>query len=168
MAGLPGSGKSTLALALGRALGSAVIDKDTLHSTLLTAGLPNALAAPTAYELMLALARDLLIEQWRSVILDSPALHPSTVQRATELARLAGVPLVVVLCLAPKEIRDRRVTARARKASQPPTPSSQTEDIGHQRGAFRHLPAGTLRVDTTQPLAETVAEVLAYLTPPSR
>ena len=34
MAGMPGTGKTTLALALGRALGWPVIDKDSLKSPL--------------------------------------------------------------------------------------------------------------------------------------
>jgi predicted kinase len=88
MAGLPGAGKTTLALALGRALGWPVVDKDTLKSPLLKLGIANEVAGPASYTLLLALARDLLVHQRLSVILDSPAAYPRVVAgRARSLVR---------------------------------------------------------------------------------
>src|SRR5579884_3196748 len=55
MAGAPGAGKTTLALAVGRALGWPVVDKDTLKSVLLTAAIANEVAGATSYRLLYAL-----------------------------------------------------------------------------------------------------------------
>lgn len=103
---MPGTGKSTLAIALSRALGWPTIDKDILKSTLLTAGIIDANANISAYELLYALARHFLMEQAFSVILDSPdpALHI-----LRDLANEAGATLKIILCLARREIRSRRV-----------------------------------------------------------
>ncbi|MEO7077131.1 MAG: AAA family ATPase [Ktedonobacterales bacterium] len=70
MAGLPGAGKTTLAL--GRALGWPVVDKDTLKSSLLDGDVPEELAGPASYKLLLAMGRDLCARQGLTVILDSP------------------------------------------------------------------------------------------------
>src|SRR5262245_19386288 len=104
MAGLPGSGKSTLALALGRALGWPVVDKDTLKATLLDGDLPERAAAYTAYDLLYALAHDLLVRQHLSAILDSPTTFPTAYERVAAVAQAAGAGLVTVLCLAPGEV----------------------------------------------------------------
>src|SRR5436309_10745179 len=122
MAGLPGAGKSSLALALGWALRWPVIDKDTLKSPLLGLGIADQVAGAASYQLMLAVGRDLLLEQGLSVILDSPAFYPSVVEQAAGLARQAGARLKVVLCLADRDVRDARTLARVSKPSQPRTP----------------------------------------------
>ena len=109
---------------------------------------------------MLAVGRDLLVEQGLSVILDSPAFYPSVVEQAAELARQVGGRLRVVLCLADRDVRDARTLARVAKPSQPRTPGSFDGD-GRER--FGHLPAGTLVVRTARPVAELAAEVLAQL-----
>ena len=163
MAGLPGAGKTVLTLALGQALGWPVIDKDTLKSPLLALGVPESVAGPASYDLLLALARDLLVEQRLSVILDSPAAYAIVLARAGELAGSAGADLKVVLCLAPRDVRSRRVAARAGRPSQQASLLDTAED-GQER--FGHLPANTLRVDTTRPLAELVTDVLTYLPGP--
>ena len=97
MAGMPGTGKSTVALGLGAALHWPVVDKDTLKSTLLNAGIAEGVAAGAAYDLLLALGRDILVQQKQSVILDSPTTWPITLERAEGLALAAGADLKVVL-----------------------------------------------------------------------
>jgi hypothetical protein len=91
--------ESTLALAVSRVLHWPVLDKDTLKSPLLLAGISEEVAAGTAYELLFALAREILVEQHISVILDSPARFPIILERATELAQAAGARLKLVRCL---------------------------------------------------------------------
>lgn len=63
LAGMPGAGKTTLGIALSRELGIPMLDKDTLKHTLLAMDIPEAVAAPTAYELLFAIARDLVVVQ---------------------------------------------------------------------------------------------------------
>ena len=99
MAGLPGAGKSTLALDLRRALGWPVIDKDLFETVLRAAGQGDGSTA-IAYDLMFALARDLLVEQRLSIVLDCPAGNPARVEQARQSASASGARFAVVLCLA--------------------------------------------------------------------
>lgn len=161
LAGPPGAGKTTLALAVGGALGWPVIDKDTLKSAMLEGGIAEELAGPASYELLLAIGRDLLLHQRLSVILDSPATYPIVVERATALAREADARLRVVMCLADRELRTRRLAARVARSSQWAVDASAIED-GRREWAG-HLPPETLAIRTERPLPEQVTEVLASL-----
>lgn len=156
---MPGAGKSTLALALGAALGWPVIDKDVILSAIL-ADVPEELAQPASYTAMLALGRDLVVNQRRSVILDSPATWERTITTAQKICREGNAVLRVVLCLADRERRNERVHTRLAQRSQP-VGTSTTAGTGIER--FRHLPATTLFVDTERSLEQTVAEVLPHL-----
>jgi predicted acetyltransferase/predicted kinase len=160
MAGLPGTGKSTLALALGKALGWPVIDKDLILSALLSCDAPDALAQPAAYAALLALGRDLVVHQGRSVILDRPASWERTVTAARDICRDGDAAFHVILCLADREIRNARVRARAAMLSQP-AGISTTAGTGVER--FPHLPDDTVHIDTGQPIEDVMNEVLDRL-----
>jgi predicted kinase len=160
LAGWPGAGKSTVARALGAALGWPVVDKDTIKSTLLESGLAEAVAAPLAYDLALALVDDLVARQGCSVIFDSPARFERTVTAATRIAAAAGGRLRVVLCQAEAPLRHARLAARA------PMRSQWTADHGPPGAggeAYAHLPPGTLTLHTTRPPEDLLAEALAWL-----
>ena len=161
MAGMPGSGKSTLARAIGTALRWPVIDKDTLKSTLLETGIPEDATDPTAYALMFDLARDLLVEQGSSVVLDSPAALQVTLESAQRVAGAAGATLRVVLCLAEQLVRNTRSANRVKKMSQQSWIPSKTAGDGQYH--FGHLPAGTLEVATNRPVSELLQNVLTFL-----
>jgi predicted kinase len=160
MAGMPGAGKTTLALALGRALGWPVIDKDTLKTTLLDVGVTEEIAGRASYELLLELGRDLLVSQRLSVVLDSPAAYPVVIERAVALARQANAHLKILLCLAERDIRNQRVATRTSRRSQP-VGISTTDGDGRSR--FDFLPADALPVDTTRPLPDLIREIAAHL-----
>src|SRR5689334_23331178 len=85
LAGLPGAGKSRLALALARRLGWFVIDKDLLHSALLTQGADPGVVGALAYAAALALVDDAVRRQARSVILDTAGRQPFILERAQEI-----------------------------------------------------------------------------------
>lgn len=160
LAGLPGAGKTTLALALSRALGWPVVDKDSFKSPLLDLGVAEAVAGPASYELLFAVGRDLLVGQRLSVILDSPAAYPRCVTVAHDLVTAADARLKVVLCLAERAVRQERIAGRIAGASQPRV-LNDTAETGHDR--FAHLPAGALILDGTRPLPELVKAAIAYL-----
>ncbi len=165
MAGLPGAGKSTLALGLSRALGWPVVDKDIFDAVLRAAGIADNPTA-IAYDLMLALAKDLLAEQRLSVILDCPAVYPARVEQAAALARAAGACFNVVLCLAERDERNRRMAREVPESAREwrPPPRRRPSDIaGDGRDQFPHLPAGALLVETTRPMDQVVAGVIARL-----
>ena len=161
MAGLTGSGKTTLALALGVALGWPVLDKDTLKSTLLEANLGEAIAARVAYDLLFALARDLLVRQRRSLILDSPTRFPFILETAQAIADERNALLSVILCLAGGTVRNQRLAQRVAMRSQPRGDTMTT--VEEERAAFAHLPPETLVLDAGRSPEELVAEALTYL-----
>jgi predicted kinase len=156
MAGLPGTGKSTLALEVGKVLGWPVIDKDVFKSTLLEGGLPEATAASLAYEL----SENLLVRQRHSVILDTPLTYKGTLGRAQEFAGSINAALRVVFCHCDADIRDWRMNRRSGKVSQP---KGLKDPGGNPDVSFSHLPDGTLRVDTSQPVDTLVKQVLTHL-----
>jgi predicted kinase len=158
MAGAPGAGKSTLALAIGRALGWPVVDKDTLKSALLEAGTTDARAGPLSYDLMFEVGRDVLVRQRQSVILDSPAAYPRCVERATQIAAEAGGRLRVVCCVADDAVRAARLGTRRTLRSQL---TAGTFQSGSER--FAHLPGDALTLDSARPLADLLSEALAYI-----
>lgn len=85
LAGMPGTGRTALALGIGRAFGWPVIDKDSLKSPLLAAGIAEELAGPASYALsyalVLELGRDLLARQRLSVILAIALALPQPARR---------------------------------------------------------------------------------------
>jgi predicted kinase len=159
MAGMPGSGKSTVALALGSVLGRPVIDKDVILSASLGCDVPEQMAQPASYAVLLALGRELVVNQQLSVILDSPASWQSTAA-AEDISRDGEARRHILLCLADRDTRNQRVRTRTAQRSQP-VGVSTTDGNGSSR--FQHLPAGTLHINTEGPLDTIVADVLERL-----
>lgn len=160
MAGMPGSGKSTLALTLSSVLGWPIIDKDIILSALLGCDVPEQLAQPASYAVLLALGRELVVNQRLPVILDSPASWQSTITAAEEICRDGEAILHILLCLADRDTRNQRVGIRAAQRSQP-LGFSTTAGNGADR--YQHLPAGALHINTEGPLHTIVTDVLQHL-----
>ena len=155
MAGMPGAGKSTLGLALGRELGWPVLDKDTIKTALLEEAVPESIAGPASYSLLLALCRDLMVQQQLSVIFDSPAAYPNVVEQAQKIADAANGQLKVIFCSADSKVRNQRLSERPRRLSQMTRdPQPDTESLRR----FAHLPPAALRLDMERPLEELVAD----------
>ena len=161
MAGMPGTGKTSLALALGQIWSWPVIDKDSLKSPLLTGGITSELAGPASYMLMLELTQDLLVKQHLSVILDSPGRFPFVLERVKTMTEQAGARLKIILCAAPRHLRNQRLSGR------PARPSQWREDAGlsdeEGREMFAHLPANILVLDTSRSLEVCLEEARTYL-----
>lgn len=160
MAGLPGTGKTTLALALGRVFGWPVIDKDSLKSPLLTTGISDELAGPASYALLLEMARDLLVQQRLSIILDSPARYRTVLEHVVSLTHQAGAHLKIILCVANQELRTQRIRERLARPSQWSTNGDVSDEQARQM--FAHLPATILTLDTGRSFEQCIAEALAY------
>lgn len=162
MAGPPGAGKTTLALAVARSIGWPVVDKDTLKSCLLNAGVAEEIAGPASYDLMFDVGRDLIYEQRLSVILDSPAGYPFVVERARELACQANADLKFILCLTDPSTRAQRLAQRHARPSQWTVDRMPEEDV-QQRWASL-LPSDNLILSTEQTTSVLVEAVVPYLT----
>ena len=161
MAGPPGAGKSALALAIGNVLKWPVIDKDTLKSTALDAQVPEEIAGRLSYDLMFAIGRNLLLHQRLSVILDSPAGYPVVLESAMAMAALAGAQLKVIVCLADRDVRNRRLRERMARPSQWLADTQPDGDSWRERLAF--IPSDALILDTVRPIRDLTAEAIAYL-----
>ena len=90
LSGVPGSGKSRLARSIAEATGFVVVDTDVLKSSIVGSGVPVAAAGPVTYGAALALAQDLL-EQGRTVVLDSPCRYRQLLDSGRRKAGALGV-----------------------------------------------------------------------------
>ncbi len=161
MAGLPGAGKSTLAYALSRALNWHVINKDKHKEVLLQQGWDDETAGIAAYELAFETARDVLVWQQGSVILDSAALHTFILQKALNLLELVqGARLKVILCIADHDLRNKRLRNRPFQLT---NIRVNPETIPDYLRLFEHLPPHTLKLYTINPLHEYLEEAKNYL-----
>jgi predicted kinase len=174
MAGAPGSGKSSLARALSHARGAVVLDADVIKSALLDAEVAWALAGAAGYEVLFALAADLL-EQGRSVILDSPSHYPQIPARGLALAQATGVTYRFIECVCGDQaVLAQRLGQRTPRRSQMRGLDTPSLDAGGAMPAARRLgphqwetyrpPDGYLVLDTTGPLENYLGEALLYLT----
>jgi len=160
MKGPPGSGKSTIARQLGRRLRWPVIDKDVFRDLL-----PDELGG-LSYEAMLDLAERQL-PLGLSVIADSPLGYGTGYRKAMAIAKRTGASVALVEC----ECSDlaewrRRIEGRAGAglAAHHATGWAKVE-------AFQERAAGdpyevdvpVLRIDTVEPLEQSVRTVMAWL-----
>ncbi|GIL26975.1 AAA family ATPase [Actinocatenispora comari] len=171
-AGRPGSGKTRLSRDLAGHLGASVLDLDVVKSALLDAGTAWDDAGRTAYQVMFALAEDLL-RGGRPVIVDSPSRWEIIPERGQQIAAVVGVPYLMIECrCADKAELGRRLASRPRHRSQmrsldEPAAEATANWVAEAQGRAVDTTigpaAGWFVVDTTQPPEECLAQVLAYL-----
>jgi predicted kinase len=120
MSGAPGSGKSTVARPLRPYIGGIIIDHDVLRSSLLESALiPFDDAAKQAYLIQWTLAKDLIINQSLSVIIDSTCNYPEILEQGTPLAEQHGYAYWYVECkVGDVDLLDKRLRARPAMVSQ--------------------------------------------------
>lgn len=174
MSGAPGSGKTTLARAIAPQIGALVIDHDVTKSALLDANVPVSIAGGASYQVLNAMARDLLLQGF-SVIFDSPCFYIELLERGQRLAQEAGAVYRYIECqVADIDELDRRLQTRLRLPSQlagvraQPTEGSGKTETGD--AVFRDWIAnmkrpsgGYLILDTTQPFKQCLDAALAYI-----
>lgn len=157
MHGYPGSGKSTVARAVGCALPAIVIDKDVIAAAFLRTGVPSASATAASYEAMRGLASRLL-EDGHSVILDSPCFWPVIEEATRTLATRHNATWVMLQCICPVDVVDRRLAERARLESQP------AQRLLGPLAAGSYFPeCRRMALDTTRTVEENVAIAIAYI-----
>jgi predicted kinase len=173
MAGAPGTGKSTLAGALAAVRTAVVLDNDVIKSAILDAGVEWAPAGPTAYEVLFALAADMLA-QGRNVILDSPSHYPQIPARGMAVARTGSAAYRFIECVCGDHAElEQRLSLRSPRRSQmrglgePPPEAGGVMPAATRVGVHlweTYRPEDNyLRVDTTAPLGTCLPEALDYL-----
>ncbi len=157
MHGYPGSGKSALARALGPAMPAVVLDIDVIESALMRTGKSAEEVGPSAREVLRALASRFL-EDGSSVILDTPCFWPIIEAEGKALAAARGATWVMLQCICPVDVVDRRLAARERLES-----SHVARDFAPPRPGMYIPDCKRMTLDTVRPIEDNVAIALAYI-----
>nr|CRL73857.1 Adenylate kinase [Mycolicibacterium malmesburyense] len=161
--GGPGTGKSTLSRALAEQLAAEVISTDDIRKQMqragtitgsvgeVNAGLYTPQNVSAVYAEVLRRAANAL-HSGRSVILDGTWRNTEQRERARRIADRAAVPLVILTCSVPLDEAAHRIDTRSDTASDatPVIAAAIAAEPGADHGG--HL------IDTTRPLADSVAE----------
>lgn len=164
--GGPGTGKTTLAKALSENIGAQVISTDAVRRQLqeqgvisgapgtLDSGLYSTQNVSTVYETVLQRARTLLT-RGQSVILDGTWRDPFQQEQTCRIARETHSLLYEVECHLPLSTAQDRIIQRRHTLSDatPAIAAALNVDEGKSHAA--------LRIDTSQPLAESIAQIKA-------
>ncbi|TDD29773.1 ATP-binding protein [Kribbella turkmenica] len=177
MSGVPGSGKSTVAAHVVDNFGAVAVDYDVIKSAVLDAGVDLAGSAKAAYEVMYALARQIL-GQGRPVVMDSPCFWPRILNEGMEIARAYDASYRYIECrIHDLGLLDERLAHRPRLRTHRRSVNLPPPDLGDQptdgealyREAWDSIqrPADNyLQLDMHRPLTELLPEVNAYLRAP--
>jgi predicted kinase len=160
MAGLPGVGKSTLATRLGTALQWLVLDRDIFKTVLIDTGMDEEQAGWNAYNMFFVLAQNIITQQHHSIILDTSALHPFILERATAIAQSACARLKVILCTADNTTRMSRLHKRN---DQNWRAKVYRVIFDNDHCYFSHLPTDILVLSTLAPFEDYLTEAISYL-----
>ncbi|KAJ2970791.1 hypothetical protein NUW58_g9591 [Xylaria curta] len=118
MSGPPGSGKSTLARLLARAINGVVINHDLIKAFFLESSFSFQDSAKLTYRLDWVLAED-MIQQGRSVVIDSVCNYEEVLERGMALAEKYGYVYRYIECrLQDLELLDQRLRTRIPLRSQ--------------------------------------------------
>src|SRR5262245_19071723 len=174
MSGALGAGKATIARELVRHRRLVSLDHDIVKSALLDSDGAFEIAGAASYGVLLALADDVLAQGF-GVIIDSPCFYDELLAAGQDLAAKHGVPYRYLECVTDDiEMLDSRLRSRPALRSQRPSVGVAPVDLAadHDRTGpelFAHWianmkrPSAFLRLDTSRPVDECVAQALAFL-----
>ncbi|KAI0447707.1 hypothetical protein F4803DRAFT_545764 [Xylaria telfairii] len=179
MSGPPGSGKSTLARLLARAINGVVINHDLIKAFFLESSFSFQDSSRLTYRLDWALAED-MIQQGRSVIIDSVCNYDEVLDRGTALAEKYGCTYRYVECrvedmdLLDRRLRDRTPLRSQRTGVNEPPLDSLANGMGanvegaalFEKWMNPRRPddaAEHIAVDSTRPLEECLVAILERL-----
>ena len=167
--GLMGTGKSTVARALAERIGALQLSTDEVRLELLGASdVPAAFGAGNytaenrdrVYDELCsrAVAR---IAAGLAVVLDGTFLSAASQRRAVEVAVERGLPVLVVNCHCPAEVAKVRIAQRltAGGDASEARPELFDQQLARDEPTPAEFPA--IRVDTTQPLAMNLEQIVA-------
>ena len=182
MSGVPGAGKTTIARELVRHRRLVAIDRDIVLTAMLESDGANNLesdgaftiARVASYSVLKAIADDVLA-QGIGVVIDSPCFYDELLAAGQALAAKHGVAYRYIECVTEDiGLLDTRLRSRPALRSQRLSVDEPPIDLAADRErtgsdlfadgiANMKRPDTYLRLDTTQPLDECVAEALVFL-----
>lgn len=169
--GLSGTGKSTLARELAKALGAELLSSDIVRRELFDgqarpAGVDQGVYRPESrrqvYQELFRRAGALHREKVH-VVLDATFSQADDVQAASAVATDPRALLLAIECHCAPQVARERIAARQRADSDA---SQATLDVfEQQRAAWQTWPQNlhTCRIDTVQPMAQQIEQVLSAL-----
>lgn len=173
MSGVPGAGKSSIAGEIARRRGFTALDSDVVKTALLDAGIPGEQAGKASYQVVLALAEDLL-GQGNDVIIDSPCLYQDLLEAGQAAAARHDAAYRYIECAVDDlDVIEARLHARPARRSQRPSMAQGPDgapaaDDGP--ALFRRWAAsmtrpehGLLTLDTSGDFEDCVQRALAFL-----
>lgn len=164
--GGPGTGKTTIASALSKTIGVQVISTDVVRRQLheqgvitgdsgtLNGGLYSEQNVSTVYDTVLRYAQTLLT-RGQSVILDGTWRDPSRREQTHRLAHETHSLLFEFECKLPLGEAQDRIACRRHTPSDATPAVAAALNAGHDESRTEH------RIDTSQPIAESVAQIEA-------
>lgn len=169
--GLPGTGKSTLAKALASVLGGEWLRTDRIRRELFESEGQKAAADTGIYraELRERVYRELfqqaaaLVSEKVAVVLDGTFSSAKQLSDARSLGSGARTIWLAVECCCPAEVARERISRRLEAGIDPSEARPEIHDLQRERWEDwpRDLPQ--VRLDTSSPLADQVAQVTALL-----
>jgi len=164
MTGMPASGKSVLAVQIAAALPAIILDKDKMRAALFPpAEIEYSLKQDDfCFDILLQVA-DYLLQKGRDVILDGrPFAHRYQMDHVVDFARQKQAPIKVIECTCSDESFQRRLEQDVSEGRHLAANRS-FEMFLAMRAKADPLVVPSLVVDTDRPLAECLAESLAYI-----
>lgn len=125
---------------------------------------PEDVTGRNAYDLVLNQAREFLVDQGLSLILDTAAHFPFILEQATNIVRSAEADLKIILCTAASHIRESRLIERIASGEYPKFMGNMDSiKIIDEDKHFMHLPEDKTKIDTSLSDEECLASALKYL-----
>lgn len=174
MSGVPGAGKSTVAAHVVATHGAVAVDYDVIKTAALEAGVDLATSGKTSYEVMYALARQIL-GQGHPVVMDSPCFWPRILDQGMEIARAHDATYRYIECqIHDLTLLDERLSQRPRLRTHRRSVNQPPVDLGDElvdgEAFFRgwedrvERPADNyLQLDMHRQLSDVLSEVDLYL-----
>ena len=162
MGGLPGVGKSTLAERIANELGATLLSIDPIEAAIWRCGIPPSFETGLAAYVVAEAVAEQQLAAGRSAVID--AVNPIEISRQMwrELATRQGTVLLFVECVCP-DLDLHRARVEGRQRNIPGMPEVPWERVQATLEYYEPWTDARITLDTTRPIAETLAEAMAYI-----
>ena len=152
MAGYPGSGKSTLSKLIGSKVGTVVIDRDIIKSSMMNEGMSNEDASRLSYQVTFDLAKYYL-SFGNNVVIDTPCYFQEIIKKGQSISDKYNVHYKFIECqVSDFEVIKERIAKRDNMVSQMGIPTiegfERTKDRAQRPENSKYMIADTTDYDS--------------------